>query len=80
MDFAVVESLAHISSELLVRELAKRQEDAEFPENPPAVKPTCGSGQQGEYNTPLHVVALVIILVLSTLGMLKVWRAMLQTY
>jgi len=30
-------------------------------------KPTCGSGQaQGAYNTPLHIAALVVILVLST--------------
>ncbi|CAG8367457.1 unnamed protein product [Penicillium salamii] len=30
--------------------------------------PTCGSKSQGVYNTPLHVMALFLILVLSTLG------------
>jgi hypothetical protein len=29
----------------------------------------CGSSEGDPYNTPLHVVALVLILVLSTLGM-----------
>lgn len=29
---------------------------------------TCGSGQRGAYNTPLHVMALFLILVLSTFG------------
>lgn len=29
---------------------------------------TCGSGQRGTYNTPLHVMALFLILVLSTFG------------
>ncbi len=34
-------------------------------------QPACGSGQhKGSYNTPLHVGALIIILVLSTLGAL----------
>lgn len=29
---------------------------------------TCGSNERGEYNTPLHVMALFLVLVLSTLG------------
>ncbi|KAL4784287.1 UV radiation resistance protein and autophagy-related subunit 14-domain-containing protein [Aspergillus varians] len=31
-------------------------------------KPTCGSNKQGTYNTPIHVMALFLILVLSTLA------------
>lgn len=33
-----------------------------------APKPACGSDRQGHYNVPLHVFALFLILVLSTLG------------
>lgn len=29
---------------------------------------SCGSGQRGTYNTPLHVMALFLILILSTFG------------
>ncbi|KAF3001217.1 hypothetical protein E8E13_001683 [Curvularia kusanoi] len=51
--------LAHITSELLRRELQRRQEEAE--------KPECGSkGGKKHYNTGIHVFALVLILVLST--------------
>ncbi|KAL2869928.1 putative ZIP family zinc transporter [Aspergillus lucknowensis] len=31
-------------------------------------KPTCGSNKRGVYNTPIHVIALFLILVLSTLA------------
>lgn len=31
-------------------------------------RPACGSKTKGEYNTPLHVFALVLILALSTGG------------
>lgn len=31
--------------------------------------PACGSKQRGKYNTPLHVMALFLILGLSTFGM-----------
>lgn len=46
---------------LLQAELARRQDGDS--------KPECGSGgTRGSYNTPLHVAALIIILVLSTAG------------
>lgn len=54
-------SLAVLSTALLKGELARRQENTD--------RPVCGSGQvKDSYNTPLHVAALIIILVLSTLG------------
>lgn len=39
--------------------------------NGSGVRPACGSSKKGEYNTPLHVFALVLILVLSTGGKQK---------
>ncbi|KFY67416.1 hypothetical protein V496_01607 [Pseudogymnoascus sp. VKM F-4515 (FW-2607)] len=45
---------------LLLAELARRQEDGE--------RPACGSAQGGEYNTAIHVAALILILVLSIAG------------
>ncbi|KAH8813057.1 Zinc/iron permease [Xylogone sp. PMI_703] len=51
---------ADIPSEILRAELVRRQED------PP--QPACGSGEKGTYNTPLHVFALILILVLSTVA------------
>ncbi|TKA68639.1 hypothetical protein B0A49_05310 [Cryomyces minteri] len=46
---------------LLKEELRRRQESAD--------RPACGTaGGKGSYNTPLHVAALVLILVLSTLA------------
>ena len=54
-------SLAAISLAQLRAELSKRQDD-----DP---KPECGSGAAIKgYNTSLHVGALVLILLLSTLG------------
>jgi hypothetical protein len=53
--------LRDISSHLLHAELRRR--DGEI------TKPLCGSGRRkGSYNTSLHVAALFIILILSTLG------------
>lgn len=54
-----------MSTEYLRAELARRAEEAE--------KPQCGSGRKGGYNTSAHVFALVLILVLSTLGRLKLY-------
>ncbi|KAF7511382.1 hypothetical protein GJ744_004571 [Endocarpon pusillum] len=49
------------SSQALRTELQRRDEETE--------KPVCGSGgRTGSYNTPLHVAALFIILILSTLA------------
>ncbi|KFY16193.1 hypothetical protein V492_01502, partial [Pseudogymnoascus sp. VKM F-4246] len=48
------------STGALLAELARRQEEGE--------RPACGSAQGGEYSTPAHVGALVLILVLSLAG------------
>jgi hypothetical protein len=55
--------LAHITTELLRRELQRRQEEV--------AKPECGSkgaGGNKQYNTGSHVFALGLILALSTAG------------
>ena len=53
---------AKIPTSLLREELSRRQEDSE--------RPKCGSkGGSKDYNLPLHVFALFLILILSTLGM-----------
>lgn len=54
-------SWSEIPTTLIQAELLRRQ-DGE--------RPQCGSGKKGSYNTPAHVFALVLILVLSTFGML----------
>lgn len=56
-------TLSAISTELLRAELRTRQDD-----NSEHVRPVCGSGAKGVYNTPLHVFALFLILVLSVAG------------
>ncbi|KFZ03771.1 hypothetical protein V502_10675 [Pseudogymnoascus sp. VKM F-4520 (FW-2644)] len=48
------------STSALLAELIRRQEEGE--------RPACGSAQGGDYNTPAHVGALVLILVLSIAG------------
>ncbi|MCJ1284986.1 hypothetical protein MMC26_004323 [Xylographa opegraphella] len=54
-------SWADIPSAILAAELRRRQDAS--------AKPACGTkGHRGTYNTPLHVFALVLILVLSTLA------------
>lgn len=53
--------LSHITTELLRRELLRRQEEN--------AKPACGSkGGNKHYNTSIHVFALFLILALSTAG------------
>lgn len=54
--------LSSIPRELLLAELSSRDDGN--------TKPQCGSGQKGSYDTALHVFALILILVLSTLGTL----------
>ncbi|KAJ5037332.1 uncharacterized protein L3040_007508 [Drepanopeziza brunnea f. sp. 'multigermtubi'] len=49
-----------ISTEFLRAELARR--------NAEVVKPQCGSGKKGSYNTGAHVFALFLILALSTIA------------
>lgn len=56
-----VPSWSSIPSHILQAELHRRQETDE--------KPSCASANIGEYNVPIHVVALIIILVISTLGL-----------
>ena len=53
--------IASIPDTLLRAEIARRTS------NDSAA--TCGSKERGAYNTPIHVLALFLILVLSTLGM-----------
>lgn len=56
-----IKSWADIPVAVLQAELQRRQDRPE--------KPECGTkGRRGSYNTSLHVFALVLILVLSTLG------------
>jgi zinc transporter 1/2/3 len=56
---------ADVPTALLRAELLRREDGGS--EQPPA----CGSGHvKGSYNTPLHVGALILVLTLSTLGML----------
>jgi zinc transporter 1/2/3 len=57
-----VPSWTSISTSLLRAELKRRQDEEAVP------KPVCGSGKMGKYNTSSHVFALVLILVLSTVG------------
>jgi hypothetical protein len=55
-------SLHNLPLSLLHAELQRRQ-DKDY-------KPSCGtSGERGTYNLPLHVFALFLILILSTLGL-----------
>ncbi|KAF1360641.1 Zinc/iron permease [Lizonia empirigonia] len=55
----LAQGLSHITTELLRRELQRRQEQIE--------KPECGSkGGKKHYNTAIHVFALFLILALST--------------
>ncbi|UPX11613.1 uncharacterized protein EKO05_0002210 [Ascochyta rabiei] len=55
----LVEGLSHITTELLRKELQRRQDEV--------VKPECGSkGGKKHYNTGIHVFALFLILSLST--------------
>jgi hypothetical protein len=55
-------SLHNLPLSLLHAELQRRQ-DKDY-------KPSCGtSGERGSYSLPLHVFALFLILILSTLGL-----------
>ena len=57
-----IAGLSHITTELLRRELQRRQTEG-------VEKPECGSkGGKKHYNTGIHVFALVLILALSTAG------------
>ncbi|KAL1618099.1 hypothetical protein SLS56_010684 [Neofusicoccum ribis] len=62
------ESWSDIPTTILQAELARRHGGTMKEEqvNGSGVRPACGSSKKGEYNTPLHVFALVLILVLST--------------
>jgi len=57
-----IQSWTDIPTALLKSELARRQQDG-TPE-----RPACGSKSKGNYNTPAHVGALLLILALSTIA------------
>ena len=59
-----VPSISDIPAAILRAELARRNEVRDEDVG----KATCGSTRSGAYNTPAHVMALFLILVLSTLG------------
>ena len=62
-DTGLNNDLRSISIELLKAELLRRDEDDG------ANKPTCGTtGKRGTYNVSIHVLAVLIIFVLSTIG------------
>lgn len=58
--FATASSWSQIPTALLQAELTRRQDGA--------LKPECGSGEKGHYNTPVHVFALLLVLGLSITG------------
>lgn len=60
-------SWTSVPSYLLLAELERRHGGGGN-SNPDAEKPTCGSGDRGAYDTPLHVLALFLILTLSCLA------------
>jgi hypothetical protein len=55
-------AISEISDAVLKAELLRRNVASDE-------TPACGSKSQGAYNTSLHVMALFLIFVLSTLGM-----------
>lgn len=57
--------ISDIPAAVLRAELVRRNEVGDADDE----KATCGSTRSGAYNTPAHVMALFLILVLSTLGM-----------
>ena len=58
---------ADVPTHLLQAELLRRQQQQQ------QERPACGTkGHRGYYNTPLHVFALMLILTVSTAGMLHV--------
>lgn len=54
-------SWSSLPTEWLLAELAKRDDVVD-------TKPECGSGKKGSYDTLMHVVALILILALSTIS------------
>lgn len=63
-DLSVDVSWAGVSTEILLAELRRRGEDE-------AERPKCGGKNSGWYDTAAHIVALVLILVVSTLSKLS---------
>lgn len=59
-----IRSISNVSIAALRAELVRRSEGQDADEE----KSTCGSTRRGAYNTPVHVMALFLILVLSTIG------------
>ncbi|KAI1079013.1 Zinc/iron permease [Whalleya microplaca] len=54
-----------VPTDVLLAELSRRQDGNGASDSE---KPSCGSGERGAYDTPLHVFALFLILTLSTLS------------
>lgn len=61
-----IRSISDIPIAALQAELVRRRDGQDASEEE---QPSCGSTRSGAYNTPVHVMALFLILVLSTLGM-----------
>jgi zinc transporter 1/2/3 len=55
----MADTWANIPSHILRSELARRA-------NETTTRPTCGGNQTTKYNTTIHVIALIIVLVVST--------------
>lgn len=61
-----IRSISDIPIAALRAELVRRRDGQDAGEEQQS---SCGSTRSGAYNTPVHVMALFLILVLSTLGM-----------
>ncbi|RYO86911.1 hypothetical protein DL766_003313 [Monosporascus sp. MC13-8B] len=59
-------SWSSIPTEVLLAELSRRQDEAGGGDD--KQRPACGSRERGAYDTPLHVFALFLILLLSTVA------------
>lgn len=56
-------SIRSVTIEVLQAELRRRASDNED------LKPACGTtGKRGSYNVPVHIFAVFLILIISTLG------------
>lgn len=60
----MADSFTTLSTDVLRAELARRMGNSD----PSAPRPACGSGKRGNYETGLHIFALFLILLISTLA------------
>ena len=63
----MADTFSTLSTDVLQAELARRMGNSD----PSAPRPVCGSGKRGNYETGLHIFALFLILLISTLGELR---------